>query len=344
MRAIRFHSFGGPEALQLDTVPTQEPGPDEVLVKIHASGVNHLDIWLRTGARPDIKPPHTPGSEVAGEIVQAGEAVRNVAEGQRVAVSPWAFCGVCEFCLQGEESLCANGHIIGTAPNQGGYAEYITVPASVAVPIPDSLSYDAAAALTLAAITSWHMLYRRTRVQPGEWVLVQAAGSGVGVYAVQIARFLGARVIATAGSKEKLDRAQELGAEATINYSESDVASEVKRITDGRGVDVVFEHVGEATWEHSIRSLARNGRLVICGATTGRGGTVDIGHLYTRQLSLLGSMGGNRLDLQHVLALADREILNPVLDTVYPLDQAQEAHRRMAARAQFGKMLLHPTE
>ena len=203
MRAIRFHSFGGPETLQLDTVPTQEPGADEVLVKIHASGVNHLDIWLRTGARPDIKPPHTPGSEVAGEIVQAGEAVRNVSEGQRVAVSPWAFCGVCEFCLQGEESLCANGHIIGTAPNQGGYAEYITVPASVAVPIPDSLSYDAAAALTLAAITSWHMLYRRTRVQPGEWVLVQAAGSGVGVYAVQIARFLGAHVIATAGSNGK---------------------------------------------------------------------------------------------------------------------------------------------
>ena len=344
MRAIRFHSFGGPETLQLDTVPTQEPGADEVLVKIYASGVNHLDIWLRTGARPDIKPPHTPGSEVAGEIVQAGEAVRNVSEGQRVAVSPWAFCGVCEFCLRGEESLCANGHIIGTEPNQGGYAEYITVPASVAVPIPDSLSYDAAAALTLAAITSWHMLYRRTRVQPGEWVLVQAAGSGVGVYAVQIARFLGAHVIATAGSKEKLDRAQELGAEATINYSESDVVSEVKRITNGRGVDVVFEHVGEATWEQSIRSLARNGRLVTCGATTGRVGTVDIGHLYTRQLSLLGSMGGNRLDLQHVLALADRGILNPVLDTVYPLDQAQEAHRRMAARAQFGKMLLHPTE
>lgn len=344
MRAVRFHSFGGPETLQLDTVAVREPAADEVLVKIHASGVNHLDIWLRIGARPGIEPPHTPGSEIAGEIVQAGEAVRNVAVGQRVAVSPWAFCGVCEFCLQGEESICVSGGIIGTGPDQGGYAEYIAVPASIAVPIPDSLSYDAAAALTLAAITSWHMLYRRTRVEPGEWVLVQAAGSGVGVYAVQIARFLGARIIATAGSKEKLERAQELGAEFTIDYSESEVASEVKRITGGRGVDVVFEHVGEATWDQSIRSLARNGRLVTCGATTGRGGTVDIGHLYTRQQSLLGSMGGNRRDLQRVLALADRGILNPVLDTIYPLASAREAHERMAARAQFGKMLLHPTE
>ena len=335
MRAVRFHSFGGPETLQLDTVPAPEPGADEVLVKIHASGVNHLDIWLRTGARPGIEPPHIPGSEIAGEIVQAGEAAGSVSVGQRVAVSPWAFCGACEFCLQGEESICANGHIIGTAPNQGGYAEYITVPASIAVPIP---------ALTLAAITSWHMLYRRTRVQPGEWVLVQAAGSGVGVYAVQIARFLGAHVIATASTKEKLDRAQALGAEATINYSETNVADEVKRITNGRGVDVVFEHVGEATWEQSIRSLARNGRLVTCGATTGRGGKVDIGLLYTRQQSLLGSMGGNRLDLQQVLSLADRGILSPVLDTVFPLEQAREAHERMAARAQFGKMLLHPTE
>lgn len=344
MRAVRFHSFGGPETLQLDTVPAPAPAADEVLVKIHASGVNHLDIWLRTGARPGIEPPHIPGSEIAGEVVQTGAAVPNVAVGQRVAVSPWAFCGACEFCLQGEESICANGHIIGTAPNQGGYAEYVSVPAAIAVPIPDPLSYDDAAALTLAAITSWHMLYRRTRVKPGEWVLVQAAGSGVGVYAVQIARFLGARVIATAGSASKLERARELGAEATIDYSETNVADEVKRITNGRGVDVVFEHVGAATWEQSIRSLARNGRLVTCGATTGREGAVDIGLLYTRQQSLLGSMGGNRLDLQQVLALAARGILNPVLDTVYPLAEAPEAHRRMAARAQFGKMLLHPTE
>ena len=173
---------------------------------------------------------------------------------------------------------------------------------------------------------------------------MQAAGSGVGVYAVQIARFLGAHVIATAGTKEKLDRARALGAAETIDYGEADVADEVKRITGGRGVDVVFEHVGEATWEQSIRSLARNGRLVTCGATTGRGGTVDIGLLYTRQQSLLGSMGGNRLDLQQVLSLADRGILRPVLDTVFPLEQAREAHERMAARAQFGKMLLHPTE
>lgn len=343
MRAVRFHAFGGPETLQLDVVPAVEPGPDEVLVKIHASGVNHLDIWLRTGARPGIEPPHIPGSEVAGEIVQAGAAVKSIAVGQRVAVSPWAFCGDCEFCLQGEESICASGHIIGTAPNQGGYAEYITVPASIAVPIPNSLSYDAAAALTLAAITSWHMLYRRTRVEPGEWVLVQAAGSGVGVYAVQIARFLGARVIATAGSQGKLARAESLGAEESINYSEQDLVAEVKRITNGRGVDVVFEHVGEATWEQSIRSLARNGRLVTCGATTGRSGKVDIGFLYTRQQSLLGSMGGNRLDLQHVLSLAERGILKPVLDTIYPLEQAEQAHRRMAAREQFGKMLLDPT-
>jgi 2-desacetyl-2-hydroxyethyl bacteriochlorophyllide A dehydrogenase len=344
MRAVRFHAFGGPETLQLDAVPAPEPGADEVLVKIHASGVNHLDIWLRTGARPGIETPHTPGSEAAGEIVQVGEAVRNVTVGQRVAISPWAFCGVCAFCLQGEESVCDNGHIIGTAHNQGGYAEYISVPASIAIPIPDSLSYDAAAALTLAAITSWHMLYRRTRIEPGEWVLVQAAGSGVGAYAVQIARFLGARIIATAGSRDKLERAVDLGAEETINYTEQDLESEVKRITDGRGVDVVFEHVGEATWEQSIRSLARNGRLVTCGATTGRGGKVDIGHLYTRQLSLLGSMGGNRLDLEQVLSLADRGLLSPVLDTIYPLEDAAEAHRRMAAREQFGKMLLHPAE
>ncbi len=342
MRAVRFHAFGGPEVLQLDDVPIQEPGAGEVVVKIHASGVNHLDKWLRTGARPGIELPHTPGSEIAGEIVRTGAAVPHDAVGRRVAVSPWIYCGICEYCLQGEESICDSGLIVGTGANNGGYAEYITVPVNITVPIPENLSYDDAAALTLAAITSWHMLYRRTRVQPGEWVLVQAAGSGVGVYAVQIARFLGGRVIATASTKEKLDRARELGAEVTINYEETEVEGEVKRVTNGRGVDVVFEHVGEATWDQSIRSLARNGRLVTCGATTGRGGSVDIGLLYTRQQSLLGSMGGNRLDLEQVLSLAARGILVPVLDTVFPLAAAQDAHRRMAARAQFGKMLLHP--
>jgi NADPH:quinone reductase-like Zn-dependent oxidoreductase len=343
MRAVRFQSFGGPETLKLEEVPAPSPGPSEVLVKVYACGVNHLDVWLRTGARPGITPPHLPGSEVAGEVVEVGSGVQTHKVGDRVAVAPWVFCGQCEFCLQGEESICLNGYILGTRADQGGYAEYIRVPASVALPLPGGLAYTDGAALALAAITSWHMLYRRAQVRPGEWVLVQAAGSGVGVYAVQIARFLGGRVIATASSDAKLERARDLGAERTINYTSKSVSEEVKAITRGRGVDVVFEHVGQATWEESIKSLVRGGRLVTCGATTGRQGTVDIGHLYTRQYSLLGCMGGNRLDMRQVLDLAVRGIIKPVIDTVLPLAQAAEAHRRMDNREQFGKMLLDPT-
>lgn len=343
MRAIVFHEHGGPDKLALEELPVPEIGPGEVLIRVRACGVNRLDLMTREGkVGAKVQLPHISGSEVAGDVAQVGDRVSEVADGQRVAVAPYLFCGRCEYCLAGEESICLRGDILGLTSN-GGYAEYAAVPASNLVPLPQEVSYDDAAAVSLAALTAWHMLVERAGVKAGDTVLVLAAGSGVGSAAIQIAKLSGARVIAAASTDEKLQKARGLGADETINYSRQDFLQEVRRLTDKRGVDVVVEHVGAESWEKSVACLARGGRLVICGTTTGAEGKVNLWQLFAKQLNLIGTYGGTRGELQKLLQLVARGQFRPVIDRRMPLEQAAEAQQLMAERKQFGKILLKPS-
>jgi NADPH:quinone reductase-like Zn-dependent oxidoreductase len=277
---------------------------------------------------------------VAGEVARAGE-LSSATVGQRVVIAPYLICGVCEFCTTGEETLCLRGDVLGRRSN-GGYAEYVAVHERQLVPIPEGVSFDAAAAVTLSTLTAWHMLVTRARMRPGEDVLVLAAGSGVGSGAVQIAKQGGCRVFAAASTDEKLEKAKQLGADIVINYAETDFRAEVRRLTAKRGVDIVVEHVGETTWEQSVGSLARNGRLVTTGATTGANGKINIDRLFGAQHSIIGSWGGTRGELRNVLRMLAEGRIKPVIHGVYPLAKAADAHRVMEDRAQFGKLVLNP--
>jgi NADPH:quinone reductase-like Zn-dependent oxidoreductase len=336
MKAVRFYEHGGLDVLRHEEVPDIEPGPGEVLVRVRACAFNHLDLWQRRGI-PGVPLPHCPGSDVAGEVV-GGEA-HGVAEGQRVLIQPGLSCGRCVACLGGEDNLCRGYGLVGYQ-SEGGYAELITVPVENIVPIPDRISFVEAAAFPLTFLTAWHMLVARAQLRPGETVLILAAGSGVGQAAIQVALSQGARVIVTAGSDEKLARARELGAHEGIDHYRADIAKEVRRFTDRRGVDVVVEHVGQATWEHSMKSLRRGGRLVTCGATTGPSGSIDIRHLFTRQISLIGSYMGTKGELLQAAELFFEGRFKPVVDGSYPLEAAVEAQRRLEDHARFGKIVL----
>lgn len=338
MKAVRFHEHGGLDVLRCEEVPDPEPAPGEVLVRVRACALNHLDLWQRRGI-PGVPLPHCPGTDVAGEIVR-GEA-HGVGKGVRVLLQPGISCGRCLACLNGQDNLCRSFGLVGHQ-SEGGYAELVTVPVENVVPIPDGIGFVEAAAFPLTFLTAWHMLVTRARLRPGETVLVLAAGSGVGQAAVQVARAQGARIIVTAGSAEKLDRARALGAHEGIDHHQEDVAREVRRFTDRRGVDVVFEHVGQATWEQSTKSLRRGGRLVTCGATTGPVGSLDIRHLFTRQISLMGCYVGSKGELLQAAELFFDGRFEPVVDRTYPLDEAAEAQRRLEDRARFGKVVLLP--
>jgi NADPH:quinone reductase-like Zn-dependent oxidoreductase len=341
MKAVLFHEHGNVDVLQVAEVAQPTPGLTDVVVNVRACGANRLDIYSRTGRTKIAPMPHISGSEVAGEIAAIGEAVSGFTVGQAVAVAPYLFCGQCEFCRAGEEVLCLKGDIVGLG-NQGGYAEFVRVPASSIVALPKGIDFVSAAAVGLATITAWHMLTRRAPIQPGQDVLVHAAGSGIGSAAIQIAKMCGARVIATAGSAQKLELARRLGADEVINYSEQDFAQEVKRITSKRGVDVVVEHIGEHTWEKSVASLSRKGRLVTCGATTGNEGKVNIWSLFAKEISLIGSYGGTRQDLADVLKLVATGQLKPVVHGTYTFDQLGTAQQLMESREQFGKLVITP--
>jgi NADPH:quinone reductase-like Zn-dependent oxidoreductase len=334
MRAVRFHQHGGPEVLQVEDVAEPAPGPGEVLVRVRACALNHLDLWQRRGMEKVFIPlPHISGADIAGEVASGPRA------GERVMLQPGVSCGMCEACLSGEDNLCAKYDLLGSR-RDGGYAGYIAVPEANLIPLPSHVGFVDAAAFPLTFLTAWQMLVTRARLRAGETVLVLAAGSGVGQAAIQLARLWGARVIATAGSDDKLARALDLGADDVIHHYRQDIVSEVKRLTDRRGVDVVVEHVGQATWEKSVRSLARGGRLVTCGATTGPAGAIDLRVLFARRISLLGSFMGSKGELLRVAALFFAGRLAPVVDMAMPLDAAPEAHRRLEAGSQFGKIVL----
>src|SRR5262249_22345110 len=289
MRAVIFEQHGGPEVLKLAEAPDPSIKPNEVLVEVRACALNHLDVWTR-GGLPGIKIPlpHILGNDVAGVVREAGELVTWTNAGDEVLLQPGVSCGHCEHCLAGRDNFCEEYDIIGYR-RDGGYAELVAVPGVNIVPKPKNLSWSEAAAVPLVTLTAWHMLVTRAAIQPGEDVLVHAAGSGVGSVAIQIARLHRARVIATASSDDKLSKARELGADETINYSSDDWPKQVKRLTGGRGVDVVFEHTGAATWPGSLVSLKKGGRLVTCGATSGYDARTDIRQVFYRHLTILGS-------------------------------------------------------
>ncbi len=342
LKAVTFHDYGGPEVLRYEDVPEPWAGPGEVLVRVRACGVNRLDLLVRSG-RSQAKPPlpHIGGSEVAGDIVEMGPGTSGFAPGQRVVIAPYISDERCEYCLAGHETTCIRGDVLGLI-SDGGYAEYVKAPITHILPIPDGVSYVEAAASTLSAPTAWHMLIDKAKLQPGETVLVLSAGSGVGSAAVQIARLVGAKVITTVGSDEKIRQALDLGADEVINYTRGDFSVPVRRLTDKRGVDVVVEHVGTDTWDQSLNSLARNGRLVTCGATSGVAGTVDIYTIYAKQIEILGSYGGSRGNLKQVLSALAHGDIRAVIHEEMPLADARRAQEMVERREQFGKIVLVP--
>jgi NADPH:quinone reductase-like Zn-dependent oxidoreductase len=339
MKAVRFHEHGGPEVLRVEDAPEPHLSPGEVLVRVRACALNHLDLWARRGLEHvSIPMPHISGSDVAGEVV--GAAGVDLHPGRRVMLQPGVSCGRCSACISGKDNECRQYEVLGYRNHPGGYAEFVKVPVQNLLPIPDEVSFVDAAAFPLTFLTAWHMLMTRAQLQRGEDVLVLAAGSGVGQAAVQIARLHGARVFATAGSDDKLQRARALGAYEAINHHTQDIADEIMRLTNRRGVDVVIEHVGEATWLKSVRAMARGARLVTCGATTGRHGALDLAALFVRQLTIMGSYMGTKGELLRIAPLFFAGQLKPVIDRIYPLDKAAAAHERLEESGQFGKIVL----
>ena len=340
MKAILFRQHGGPEVLQYADVPDPEPRPNEVLVRVRACALNHLDLWVRGGLpNVPIPLPHIPGSDVAGEIVKIGSEVTTVRVGQNVVLAPGVTCGKCAACISGQDNRCRQFTNLGYMID-GGCAEFVRAPEVNCLPFPENLSFEEAAAVPLVFQTAWHMLIARAELQPGEDVLILGAGSGVGTAAIQIAKFFGARVITTAGSDAKLEKARQLGADHVINHKSQKIRDEVRRITNKRGVDVVFEHVGTATWDDSLASLTLAGRLVTCGSTTGYDAKIDLRFLFSRQLSLLGSYMGVKSELHTIMKLVSTGRLKPVVDRVFPLTEAAAAHAYLESGQQFGKVVL----
>ncbi|HEX3797951.1 MAG TPA: zinc-binding dehydrogenase [Verrucomicrobiae bacterium] len=344
MKAVQLLAHGTPGKFELREVTEPKPAADEVIVQVQSCGLNHLDLWLEKGELPIKVPlPRTPGGEVAGRIVQVGAAVQDWKVGDEVAVQSNLFCGECEFCRRGEESLCLRGELLGVQ-RDGGFAEKVVVPARALVRLPPGVEFDTAAALSLAGSTAMHMLTNRAQVKPGDWVLAMGAASGVGSAAIQIAKGLGARVITTASSEAKRDLGQRLGADFVVDNTDAAWPAEVRRITEKRGVDLVVEHIGGEVLPKIFECLARGGTVVTCGATAGREVTLNLWPLFVKQQRLVGSYGRNRADIEATLALAAAGKLKPVIDSVFPLDRTADAFAHLRSRNFLGKVLVEPYE
>lgn len=340
MKAVRFHEFGGPEVLRYEDAPDPQLRKDQVLVRVKACAMNHLDLWVRKGL-PGVKLPHIPGSDVAGEIVEVGEYVSGFGVGQRVLIAPMSFCRHCEKCVAGLENQCAEFTVLGNGVD-GGDCERIAVTPDKVIPIPASLDFSEAASVPLVFLTAWHMLVSLAKIEPGQTVLVLGANSGVGIAGIQIAKLWQATVIATAGDERKIKKAHELGADHVIHHYRQKISEEVRRITSKRGVDVVMEHVGAATWDESMRSLKAAGTLVTCGATTGAQAGLDLRFIYARQLKILGSYMGTMGELHAVLKHVFSGRLKPVVDRTFPLEETRAAHEYLEKSQMFGKVVLLP--
>lgn len=342
MKAVRFHQYGGPEVLRYEEAPDPLPGPQEALIRVRACGINHVDLDHRSGAsRFPHQLPFILGYEIAGEVVALPPGASEPAVGTPVLVPYLIPCRRCALCRTGRDNLCPNAQRFG-GNRPGGYAELVAAPVEDLVPLPPNLSYEEAAATQLAFGTAWHMLITRGALRPGETVLINAAGSGIGSAAVQIAKLAGARVIASAGSDEKLARARELGADAVVNYRTEEMAQAVLDLTSGRGVDLVFEHVGGELFRQALRCVTTDGRLALCGAHGGETVPVDLLDLFRREVRIIGSRVYTRAELLHVLELVAAGRLRPLVYKVLPLSEAAEGHRILERREQFGKVVLRP--
>ena len=337
MKAVRFHQHGGPDVLRYEDAPDPVPAAGRAIVRVRACALNHLDLWERRGLdRVRLQLPHISGSDIAGEIADAGGGP--MAAGTRVMLQPGLRCGRCRACAEGRDNQCVEYDVLGLR-SDGGYAELVSVPVENLIALPDHVEFVAAAAFPLTFLTAWHMLITRAGLRAGDVVLVLAGASGVGQAAIQLARQFGARVFATS-APAKAERTRALGAEHVFDHYSGDYAKDVKRLTDGRGADIVVEHVGEATWDRSVRALATGGRLVTCGATTGHAASVDLRHLFARQLSLLGSYMGRFAELRQAAPLFFSGQLHPIIDRTFPLREAAAAQQRLEDKGQFGKIVL----
>lgn len=354
MRAVRFHRFGPVQELRIDEVSTPIPGPDEILLRVRACGINRYDVQLRRGEYGGISLedfhygegvgsllPHTLGIEPAGEVAALGAGVTGIAVGDRVLAHSHVSCGRCEQCWSGWDNACPQIQILGVH-RPGGYAEYIVIPARNAIPLDANLSFEDAAATCVNFGTAWRMLIGRARLQAGEVLLVPGGTSGVGHASIQIGQLAGARVLATAGSPAKLARLREWGVTDAFDHNEGDFAAEVMRVTGGHGADVAVEFIGAATWERSVRSLALHGRLVCCGAHTGVDVHLNLGDLFARQYEVIGSTRANRAEMESVVGLVATRQLQPKIERRFRLDEMQEAHRLLERREQIGKFVLLP--
>jgi NADPH:quinone reductase-like Zn-dependent oxidoreductase len=341
MRAAIFHENGGPEVVRIEEVARPEPGPGEVLVRVKAAAMNHLDLWVRRGLAIETTMPHIGGSDVAGVIEAVGEGVDAARVGETVVVNPVLWCGACRECLRGGEGFCERLRLLGEHTN-GGFAEFVAVRAEQAHAIPQGLSFQSAAALPVSYQTAWRALLTRARLRAGEDVLVLGASGGTAIAAVQVALLAGARVFAVTRGEASMRRLRELGAHVVYDREHEDFSAAVYRDTGRRGVDVVVENVGEATWKGSLRALARGGRLVTYGATSGHRGETDLRVLFWKQLEVIGSTMASRAEFQALLGVVARGAILPVVDSVLPLERAREAHERLEAGGQFGKIVLVP--
>lgn len=342
MRAVRFHAYGPSTTLQVDEIPDPRPGRDEVLVQVRAAAINHWDVDMRNGSsRLGLALPHTLGIEVAGDVAALGDGVTGVAVGERVMPRYLWPCRQCEWCAAGQENHCPKVRVLG-ATEPGGYAEYVVVPAWTLLRLPDSVTYEAAAALQGTYAPVWHALHGRLGLERGATILINAAGSGAGSAGIQLARHLGARVLASAGSDEKLARATADGAAETINYRTDDLSARVRELTDGKGVDTVLDCVGGMVFEASLRALAWNGRLVTIGGHGGETVALDLIPLFRNQWSIIGSVNCTMRDIDTVFTLLRENKIRPNIHRTYQLEEAALAHDDLETRRHYGKLLLIP--
>ena len=341
MKAVVFEKHGGPEVLEYTEVPEPKAGPGEVLIEVKATSINHIDIFLRRGM-PGIKVPlpKIVGSDAAGIIRQMAPDVSGLTVGQRVTINPGISCGRCEFCAAGFGSQCTSYAMVGEN-RDGAYAELVAVPAHIVLPIPDSISFEGAAAAPLVFLTAWSMMVTKGNIRPGEDVLILGAGAGVGTAAIQIAKMTGCRVFVTASNDEKLERARQLGADLLINYKTEEFDKKIRELTNKRGVDVVVDYIGADTWVRSLRSACRGGRVLTCGATTGFAPQTDLRQIFFRQVQVIGSTMGSQRDFLDVMKCVFRGQLKPVIDRVLPLREVRRGHELVEERAVFGKIVLN---
>jgi len=342
VKAAYFREHGGAEKIIYGEYRDPAPEANEVVVRVRACALNGVDLLLLDGRFPPPEGlPHVNGCEVTGTVETTGGAVKGLAAGARVVVFPGFSCGTCEYCLCGERTVCVRYGYLG-AHKDGGYAELVKVPAANILPLPEAISFEAGAAVPLAMLTSWHGLVAQADLRPGQTVLVQAAGSGIGSAAIQIARLCGARVITTVGSDDKIELAKALGAEHVVNYRAQDFVEETKRWTGKRGVDVVVEHIGGETFERSIQALTRRGKLVTIGSHDTHWGRVDLRHVYSKNLRILGTNLGSILELRTILDYIVAGRLKPVVDRSFALADAREAVQYVLDRRNRGKVILLP--